>query len=615
MPSNVGTINAGGDMDVLPSSNLPSSDHEKVSYLRNLFVAARDAKRQRYDSWLRNYRLVHNRISGSTYTSWAPQPRDSEIFPLLSSWVGWMTDQSPEIVFFPAADPFSQFYHWVTKQASDLTKLYATNYDAENYEGHLKLALWDDCMYGLGIIKNVWDNGASGGAGNAVIRRTDPWSFYPDPFATSMSDAEYFVEARRVSWNQLVRMYPRTSNLVARPTGAMDQIDERPNIYTDGNSQPKAPFLGALNSNGAYGYGNTSNSYGTWNRSNSYKRAYDPLPGYVVYEYWLKENWPPDDDPKEAPFGDQRYAHARWKCIVMCNGAILYEEWADELWDHGQHPYSEFKSDDIGEFYGISLVDHLAYPQIYINRLLTAAQHNVELIGNPIFLEPTNSGLGRVGIINRPGTRLPISNQTAATGGNFPRWLDPPKLPPDLMQLVQFWIERMENITGLSGVTKGQAPTQRSAEGVISAVQEAAMVRVRAAMSNYAIMLRDSAYKIADLIAQNFTEARTVAILGPDGQFMPLFLAGHHFYDPATHGDTPLKFVVRAEAGANKPTSRNARMQEAEKLMTIGCVDDQYVLETHGIPDADKILMRLYEKREKGYVGGGSPRAKSGRSS
>src|SRR5215831_5949727 len=127
-------------------SQYPLTDLERVNYLRRLYQEARDAKRQRYDSWLRNYRLVHNRISGSTYTSWAPQPRDSEIFPLLSNWVGWMTDQEPEIVFFPTADPFSQFYQAIRQAATDLTNLYATNYDAENSEAQLKLPLSDETM-------------------------------------------------------------------------------------------------------------------------------------------------------------------------------------------------------------------------------------------------------------------------------------------------------------------------------------------------------------------------------------------------------------------------------------------------------------------------------------
>ncbi len=586
-----------------PSFSSHASELEKVNYLRQLFYEARDAKRQRYDSWLRNYRLVHNRISGTTTTNWAPQPRDSEIYPILSSWVGWMTDQNPEVVFFPSADPFGQFYDFVKQRASDITNLYATNYDAEGYDAQLKLSLWDDCMYGLGIIKNLWDNGAAGGAGNAVIRRVDPWAFYPDPYATSLLDAEFFVEARRVSWNQLYRMYPKTAGLLRQPGSDGAGIDERPNIYTDGNTTPKAPFLGSY----------PGGTYTVWNKSNSYKRAYDPLPGYVVYEFWLKENDNSRDiPPSEQPWGNEKFAQARWKMVVMCNQTILAEEWADELWDHGQHPYSDFRSDDIGEFYGISLVDHLSYPQIYINRLLTAAQQNTELIGNPIFLEPTNSGLGRVGIINRPGTRLPISNQTAAAGGNFPRWLEPPKLPAELMQLVEFWIARMENIAGLTGVQKGQVPNQRSAEGVIQSVQEAAMVRIRSAMTNYSWMLRDSAYKLADLIAQNYTEQRTVAILGPDGQYAPLFLGNHHFYDPATEGDTPLKFIVRTEAGANKPTSRNARMQEAEKLFALGAVDDQYVLDTHGIKDSDKILDRLYKKRQEGLVGGAAGQKQRG---
>ena len=140
------------------------------------------------------------------------------------------------------------------------------------------------------------------------------------------------------------------------------------------------------------------------------------------------------------------------------------------------------------------------------------------------------------------------------------------------------------------------------------------MVRIRSSMTNYAHMLADSGYKIADLIAQNFTEARTVAVLGPEGKYDPLFLGGHHFYDPATQGDTPLKFVVRVEAGANRPTSRNARMQEAEKLYALGVVDDQYVIETHAIKDGDKLLERKYYKAQQGLPAlGGAQRPRTGK--
>ena len=144
-------------------------DLQVVSDLRTLFLIARDEKRNRYDTWMRNYRLVNNRIGG-TVSNWMPAPRDSEIHPSLSSLVAWMTDQEIDIDLIPAADPNSQLFSYVSKIADDLNDVMYTNWQVEDYDAQIKLALWDACMYGTGIIKNIWDNASAGGYGNAVMR-------------------------------------------------------------------------------------------------------------------------------------------------------------------------------------------------------------------------------------------------------------------------------------------------------------------------------------------------------------------------------------------------------------------------------------------------------------
>jgi hypothetical protein len=255
----------------------PMRDEDEVRWvntLRNLFIIARDHKRVRYDSWLRNYRIVMNRLSGAYYTSWMPQPRDSEVYPVCSSLVAWMTDQEPEVTFTPASDPNSKFYDYVNQVSNDLSNVFTTNWIVEDYDKHTKLMLWDTFLYGLGVVKNIWDNDAGGGAGNAVMRRVDPWSFYPDPLATSFSDMEYCVEARRLSYDQIERMYPDTAHLLGRASSSADDLDERPNLFFESPTQPMAPFLGSLPS------GNQN-----WNKSatRSGSNQYDPLPGYVVY--------------------------------------------------------------------------------------------------------------------------------------------------------------------------------------------------------------------------------------------------------------------------------------------------------------------------------------------
>jgi hypothetical protein len=581
-------------------------DIEVVNDLRTLFLVARDEKRNRYDTWMRNYRLVNNRIGG-TVSNWMPAPRDSEIYPGLSSLVAWMTDQEIDIDLIPSADPNSQLFEYISKIADDLNDVMYTNWQVEDYDSQIKLALWDACMYGTGIIKNIWDNAAAGGYGNAVMRRIDPWAFYIDPSATCLADAEYMVECRKVSLDEIQRRFPDTwKRVVSTPGTSTDGYDDKPKIYGNTDNRVKTN-PGQLPTSGSWPGSNSR--VGTWGGKSRDRRLYRSDSNYVLYEFWLKindeyeEDWPElDDDNPEPEYSDNR-VRPSWRFVAMCNSRILLDIPVSDLWSHGEPPYEDFRFDDIGEFYGIALVDHLAHPQIYINRLLTALQHNAELTGNPIFIEPANSGLNRVNIINRPGQRLTVSGPQAMQ--NRPDWLQPPSMPQQVMDLVQFWITRIENTMSLSALQKGITPTQRNAEGSLNMVQEAAFVRVRSALSNLQNCLQRCALKLADLVVDNYTQPRVMAMIGEEGDLVAKALSGQHFKVPSVNGSTPLKYVIRVEAGAGGPTSRAARMAEADKLYGLGAVDDQYVLQKHRVRKPTQILDRLYDKRMKGLVGSG----------
>ena len=583
-------------------------DLQTINDLCTLYLVARDEKRQRYDNWMRNYRLVHNRIGG-TVQNWMPAPRDSEIYPGLSSLIAWMTDQEIDIDLIPSADPNSQLYDYISHIADDLNDVLYTTWMTESYDAQIKLALWDACMYGTGIIKNVWDNALSGGYGNAVMRRTDPWAFYVDPNATNLSDAEYMIEVRKVSLDEIERRFPDTWKKVARASGtALDGYDEKPKVYGS-NDRRVMTNPGQIPTSGQWP--GSSPSIGTFGGRSKDRRLYHPDPGYVLYEYWLKINdeyeeaWPDvstdeEGKPNEPDYSDNR-VKPTWRFVAVCNSQVLLDVPVSEMWSHGTPPYEDFRFDDIGEFYGIALVDHLAHPQIYVNRLLTALQHNAELTGNPIFIESANSGLNRTSIINRPGQRLTVSGPGAMQ--NRPDWLTPPPMPTQVMDLVQFWISRIENTMSLSALQKGITPTQRNAEGALNMVQEAAFVRVRSALSNLQDCLQRSATKLCDLIIDNYTQPRIMAIVGEEGSMMSRALSGQHFQVPSRNGSAPLKYVIRIEAGAGGPTSRSARMAEADRLFAMGAVDDQYVLLKHRVHNTKAILSRLYEKRQKGLTG------------
>lgn len=580
------------------------SDSELINRLRQLFIKARDSRRARHDGWSRNWRLVNNRMSTSGIASWQPSPRSSEIYPTLSSIVSWMLDNNISIDAIPSADPHSPYYDYQSNLANDLSAILYTNWIVEDYQSDEKLAIWDSLIYGVGIFKCIWDQERAGGMGNAMLVRVDPWSFYVDPQATSFDDMQYCVEARRMSLDEIERRYPE-SRLPVEASGGQDlSIDERPNMQNDGSRTPFAnagqiPGSGTLSSPGTSVIGN----FGRPSRA----KGSEIDKGIVVYEYWIRENdvWYDDyeDMPKASRPESQKHVTSRWRVVVMAKGEILMDEFAEDLWTHGQHPYERYVADDVGEFYGIALVDHLAYPQIYVNRLLSMLQQNAELIGNPIFVESANAGTSRVPIINRPGQRLTLNGVQAMN--NKPDWLTPPSMPPMIMELVNFWLERIENTSGLSGITKGKSPNQRSAASVQSSVQEAAFVRIRGSLANLESTLEKCTQKIADLIIDNYDQKRIMAIVGPDGEKTAMVLFKNHFTLPSKEGDTPLKYIIQVRAGASTPTSRQSRINESDKLFALGIIDDQAVLEAHQYPHIPELLERKYEKQQKGLIGGG----------
>ena len=592
-------------------------DLDFVSELKSLFIYARDYKRSRYEAWQRNYRLVNNKIGGQATTAWMPSPRDSEIYPVLSSLVAWMTDQGNAVEMLPRVDPTQPMYELANTLAQDLEDCIMAAWENGNFDAQKKLWLWDTFQYGFGIPKNIWDNALDDGYGNCLMRRVDPWSFYWDPTANNMDEAGYFVEAHIMTLDEIERRYGPQSRRLFEMGGGGEKLDEKPQLFANLTGQPMANVGFNMPSAGTFP-GSSPAVQARYGRPMRYMRHGITTRTFTVYEFWLRENyeWEDYETEQSSDYKGANHVDSEWRVVVMANGVILMDEMARSLWSHGSHPYERFVFDDIGDFTGIALVDHLAYPQIYINRLLTALQYNAELTGNPILLEPAVGSTSRVNMINRPGQRIPVQG-VGGMANNAPKWLEPPQMPQQVMELVQFWLGRMENISGLSALQKGAAPNQRNAENVINAVQEAAFVRIRSGLANLEMTLRGCVWKLANLIVENYDQERIIAVTGQDGGEMPRVIRNDHFFIPSATAEdprgVPLKFAMSVHAGANSPTSSQARIAQAERLFALGAVDDRYILQAHRVRRIDDILRRLYMKRQLGVMASPGARQRAGR--
>jgi hypothetical protein len=305
----------------------------------------------------------------------------------------------------------------------------------------------------------------------------------------------------------------------------------------------------------------------------------------------LLEIWVRDLKQTETDSGDVSYED-KWRCVMIIGNRIVFDEWAEDLYGINTHPYSRFVFDEQGKFYPPSLIHFMSLPQIAINRLLASMQQNAELTGNPIFIDSAASGIDRSTIINQPGQRLTMTSNSA----NPPQWLNPPQVPSYMLELVQFWIDRIENISGLSGSVKGMAPAPRTPNSSVQSASETAFVRVRQALRNLGESITKSVSLIAELIIQNYDGSRRIAYFNDLGQGSTLALRDNHFFQPAidnSDDELPLDFVLRVDMGADSTTSRTAQVSNAITLFGMQAVDQQYLLETLRVPRAMEIIARM----------------------
>lgn len=546
-----------------------------TSRIRTLFLRARDKRRPLVTQWNKNYRMLKNRHWTQARPAYMPRPEIPEIFPLIASFVGWMTDQRPVWNVSPWALPHSPYADMMSKLGDDLSTVMQARYQDDDTETEIEKVIWDSQIYGTGIGKIGWDNTLHRGLGDVITRRIDPYSFYPDPQASDIRGANYFIEARTYTIQELDRRFPGCAaafynGMEEDVDSALTQLEPRESMPM---ANPGAISPATVPRMSMYGQSRLDNA--------NFEDA-----GVTVFEAWIREHYV-DSDTKKLIDG--------WRVIVVAGNRVLMNEMAEELWEHGEHPYERYVPYDMGEFWGFSLTELLISPQESINRILASLQYNVELLGNPVFVEGTRSGLQRQQVTNRPGQRLTVNENSKA------EWLDPPPLHEMLPELIRYFLQRMETISGLSAITRGGSAPGRNAQGVIDAMQEASFVRIRMALRNLERFMRRAGMKAASLVVENYNEPRMIAYLGTDGAPSIQALHGNHFYLPGPNGQQmPLRFRLNVDVGSQTQTSREAREAKAMTMYGMGAIDDIALLEAVDFPNRKTINERVLKLKAAG---------------
>jgi len=566
------------------TTELLSSEDSISALVRELFYRAREARRPLFQQWKRNYKVLNNRDYKYGGNPWDEEPAVSNVWPVVASATAWMTDQRPALETAPSAEPFSPYWDYYQRLSQDMNVVLNSTFQNHLLDAEISKALWDVYTYGIGWFKTQWEATLADGLGDAVFRRVDPATIYPDPHARSTNELSYIIEAKTMTIADADRSWPGAARkLTSEFLEDTDMVPHRLDS-TVNPSQPRAA-IGALSASG-YTTNNVS-SQGS-NPSDRAGKITD-MPVVTVLEAYVRGHLA---EPSEDMEGVSK-VHDEWRCIVVSGNAVLMDSPCTEMNAFGTHPYDRVVLFDTGEMYGPCITEMLAPIQRLINWLLGAINRNIYLMGNPVLVEDMRSASRNKRFTNRPGQRL--EGSLNAVG-----WLSPPQIHPQMsVDLVRYYESKIETISGLSAMVRGFAPTGRNSEGVLDSVQDAAFVRVRASLRELERALRGVGSKMCATVAEFYTEPRLMSIIGDDGQRTHRDLRARHFYaidadDPGNR--IPLRFSLIADAGSQLPTSKQARAAEAKDLFKLGAIDTYEVLKAMQWPNYALVSQRMMEQ-------------------
>lgn len=280
--------------------------------------------------------------------------------------------------------------------------------------------------------------------------------------------------------------------------------------------------------------------------------------GVAVKEYWARPS-------SKHPNG--RYA-------VWAANKLLKED--NNPYD--DMPYVMFQGIPVpGRFWPTSTVEQLRGVQTELNKTRSQIRENAARIGNPALLK---SRMSRVEYTGLPGEVVEFDD---VTQNSLPSFLQPPSMPPYVLEEIDRLNQSIQEISGQHEVSAGQVPPGVTAASAINLLQEQDDTRLGPDISEMENTLGEAGRKILKLVAQFYSDERTIRIGGDDGYWDIFSFRGAQLKD-ATH--------VSVQAGSAIPLSKAAKQANMEHILTLFI--------QNGVPLSQRQLARFLKDMDVG---------------
>ncbi len=592
-------------------ANYEPNDAEKRAIALAEKVFAKNRKhRAQYDyKWMDFY----NMFRGKQWKDQRPSYRHSEvinlIFRSLQSSVPLQMDTRPKFEFLPQ-EPSDYEFSQLMNQLAD------ADWTKNNWGESLLEVVWDSNIYGTGLSSLLAKEHM--GRMKLVYASSDPFHNFPDPEAKDVNKsavtmgfsdkAATYCHAEPMDIRQIKKKYPKVKDYI-KP----DLQDLAANSRT---ASSPVRMRSAVD--------NKLVLEGTPSLDTAEKDRALLITVYLSPEYCeddFDETQQSTVDPETGKPGPPEFIQkARYpggRKIVTCNGVLCEDN--DAGYDDREFPFQRYQNYTLPrEFWGMSEVEQLEGPQKTFNKLVSFVLDVLTLMGNPVWIVPTASGIDTENMVNRPGAIL------EPDGGpeSYPQRIEGVQLQPYVMQMIDKMAELFDSVSGSQDITRGAQPSGVTAASAIADLQEAAQTRIRQKSRNLDFYLQSFGQQYASRVLQFYTIPQVFRLTNSQGatkyfkfhvepyndeQGQGMYRVHYQPYGTDEQGnhaagidptqaisfETRGELDVKVNTGSNLPFAKGELTQEMYDLFDRKIIDNEEVLKRLDYPNYEAVLQRM----------------------
>ena len=576
----------------------PSDEERKLVKRVNELLEEAKACRAKFDEkWADYYKVFR----GKQWKEKRPSYRHSEVinmvFQTIQSTVPILTDAKPKFEYI-ANEPSDYQFADIVNQVSEW------DWARNNWMIGLTEVIYDAHIFGTGLSQLYFDPKGDNGLGAIVYESTDPFYNFPDPNATDCNKkACHYIYAEPVDLAVIKTKYPEKGKYVKSDVQTINNVDR---------SQPKDIRYKSPSENVVYSDYEQPQAVG--------QRKQALVVSLFIKdkdEYEEQEQRSVDETGAEQVSYVQKMKYPKGRLIRIAGNVVLED--IENYMDSGEFPFQRLVNYiNPRQFWGISEIEQLESPQRIFNRLLSFALDVAMLMGNPIWVVDTNSGIDTDNLINRPGLIVEKN-----PGSEVRREMGV-QLQPFVMELIGRMKVWFDEIAGSNDITRGIRPEGVNAALAIQELQQAAQTRLRLKSRNIDGYLQDLGRHYLTLITEFYSIPRIVRITNKtDPKLNDYFKFSVEKYEDE-EGEEKTKAIVRpytinedgsiyegdpqemhllnnldvrVTTGSSLPFSKAEKESRLLNLFDRGIIDQEEVLKNLDYPNYEALLARMAQKQ------------------